>query len=56
MKKLALRIDSLSVATFPTGPAQSVLTVTEPCLFTPSCPMTGAGSCWCTDRQSCDCP
>ena len=56
MKKLELKADALTVATFSTGPAESVLAVTEPCLFTPSCPRTGAGSCWCTDYDTCNCP
>lgn len=56
MKKLELKTDALSVVTFATGSEQFVAAITEPCLFTPSCPITGAGSCWCTDRDTCNCP
>lgn len=56
MKKLTLKTDDLSVATFSAGADHSASAVTEPCLWTPSCPLTGAGSCWCTDRDTCDCP
>jgi hypothetical protein len=56
MKKLLLNVSQLSVASFPTAPADSTAAVTEPCLFTPSCPRTGAGSCWCPDNDTFDCP
>jgi hypothetical protein len=56
MKKLQLKADALSVATFVTAPGGSAAAITEPCLFTPSCPRTGAGSCWCTDYDTCNCP
>lgn len=56
MKKLELNLGDLAVASFPTAPAESAAAVTEPCLFTPSCPKTGAGSCWCTDYDTCNCP
>lgn len=58
MKKLVLHADDLDVVGFPTTPAESdaALAITEPGIFTPTCPITGAGSCWCTAYDTCNCP
>lgn len=57
MKKLALRGGDLEVVGFPTtAESDAAFAITEPGIFTPTCPITGAGSCWCTAHDTCNCP
>jgi hypothetical protein len=56
MKKLRLELETLSVATFETGPAREERGTVQANHATPTCAVTsGIDSCWCSEFVSCDC-